>query len=142
MMLKDGPIIIIEDDKDDQYLMGEILREIDCGNEVIFFEDADAALEYINREDVHPFLVLSDINMPRMNGLDLRQMIFTNDLLSEKCIPYLFFTTGADKKMVTRAYSMSVQGFFQKPSSHEKLEGMVRSIISYWKYCIAPNEYN
>ena len=140
-MLKDGPIIIIEDDKDDQYLLDGILKDIDCGNEVVFFEDADGALDYINREDVHPFLVLSDINMPKMNGFDLRERIFTNELLSEKCIPYLFFTTGADKKMVSKAYSLSVQGFFQKPNSHALLEAMIKSIITYWKYCISPNEF-
>ncbi|HEY9178525.1 MAG TPA: response regulator [Flavipsychrobacter sp.] len=141
-MDKNGPIIVIEDDRDDQELLVEIFRELNYTNEVTYFSDSDKALEYLNRSEVQPFLILSDINMPRMNGFELRNKIFTNEQLKLKCIPYLFFTTGGDKKAVTDAYSMSVQGFFIKPQSMEKLKSTIRKIVEYWKECIAPNQYD
>jgi DNA-binding NarL/FixJ family response regulator len=79
--------------------------------------------------------------MPRINGFELRNKVFTNDQLQNKCIPYLFFTTGANKKAVIDAYAMSVQGFFLKPNSVNELERTIRKIIEYWQECIAPSQY-
>ena len=67
-MNKDGPIIIIEDDIDDQQIIGEIFKKLDHKNEIVFFHDGNLALEYLNKTDIHPFLILSDINMPKING--------------------------------------------------------------------------
>jgi len=140
-MDKNGPIIIIEDDSDDQQLMGEVFAEMEFKNEVIFFEDGNEALKFLNRTEVIPFLILSDINMPRINGFELREKVHTNAMLQLKCIPYLFFTTNANKKSVIDAYSLAVQGFFVKPDSYTKLAITMRRIVEYWKDCIAPNEY-
>jgi CheY-like chemotaxis protein len=136
-----GPVVIIEDDEDDQQMLSEIFKNLAYDNEVIFFADGNKALVYLNQTDVTPFLILSDINMPRIDGMALRAMVKQNEKLNVKCIPYLFFTTAADKKFVMDAYSMSVQGFFKKPSSYEKLENTVRIIMEYWKECISPNQY-
>ena len=140
-MNKNGPIIVIEDDIDDQDMLTEIFKKLDYTNKIIFFTDGNEALELLNKSDVQPFLILSDINMPRLNGFELRSKIFTNEQLQTKCIPYLFFTTGANKKAVIDAYAMSVQGFFVKPASMEALERTIKKIVEYWKECIAPSEY-
>ena len=91
---------------------------------------------------MQPFLILSDINMPRLNGFELRSKIFTNEQLQTKCIPYLFFTTGANKKAVVDAYALSVQGFFIKPTSMDGLERTIKKIVEYWQECIAPSQYD
>ena len=141
-MNKSGPIIIIEDDLDDQEILEEIFQKLDYKNEAVFFTDGEKALDYINQTDIQPFLILSDVNMPRINGFELRSKIFTNELLQTKCIPYLFFTTGGNKKSVLDAYALSVQGFFIKPSSLEGLERTIRKIVEYWQECIAPGDYD
>ena len=91
-MNKDGPVIVIEDDEDDQMFLTEIFKKLDYKNKIIFFKDGNKALEYLNKKDVNPFLILSDINMPKINGFELRAKIHTNDLLHIKCIPYLIFS--------------------------------------------------
>ena len=141
-MNKEGPIIIIEDDIDDQEMLLEIFSKLGYGNKLEFFTDGHDALNFLNLTDVHPFLILSDINMPKINGFELREKINTNMQLHTKCIPYLFFTTSANKKSVTEAYAMYVQGFFTKPNTMNELEGTIRKIIEYWKECIAPNQFN
>jgi CheY-like chemotaxis protein len=140
-MQKSGPIIVIEDDKDDQEILAEIFQILNYPNEIIFFLDGYKALEYITKSDVQPFLILSDINMPKLNGFELRKKIHNNEELRVRCIPYLFFTTGADRKAVTDAYSMSAQGFFIKPAKMKDLENTLRKIIEYWLECYAPNQY-
>jgi CheY-like chemotaxis protein len=140
-MNKSGPIIIIEDDVDDQEMLVEIFHKLGYVNEIVYFADGNKALEYLNKTDIQPFLILSDINMPRINGFELRNKVFTNEQLHTKCIPYLFFTTAANKKSVIDAYALSVQGFFQKSNTMEGLENTIKKIVEYWKECIAPNEY-
>jgi CheY-like chemotaxis protein len=141
-MNQSGPVIVIEDDIDDQEMLKEIFTILDYNNKIIFFSDGNEALEFLNRTEVVPFLILSDINMPRISGFELRQKVHTNEQLHVKCIPYLFFTTNANKKAVVDAYAMSVQGFFVKPASFTKLQDTIRKIMDYWKECIAPNEYS
>jgi len=140
-MNKNGPIVVIEDDEDDQELLVEIFKSLGYVNKIIYFQDGNDALDYLNKSEVQPFLILSDINMPRLNGFELRNKIFTDKQLQTKCIPYLFFTTAANKKSVIDAYSMSVQGFFVKPTSIQALENTIKKIVEYWKECIAPNQF-
>ena len=140
-MNKKGPIIIIEDDIDDQEILQAVFRKIDSGNEIVFFLDPEKALDYLNQNTVVPFLILSDINMPKLNGLELKRKIHTNAQLQTKCIPYLFFTTSAERKAVIEAYSMSAQGFFIKQSAQTELEKTIRVIIEYWQRCYSPNAF-
>ena len=139
-MNRNGPVVIIEDDADDQSLLLEVFNKLNYSNKVIFFLDAEKALEYLNLTDTTPFLILSDINMPRLDGFELRNKIYTNEQLKLKCIPYLFFSTSAAQKAVIDAYSMSVQGFFIKQNSMAELEKTVSVIMDYWKRCVAPND--
>jgi CheY-like chemotaxis protein len=140
-MNKNGPIIVIEDDIDDQEILNDIFQKLGYSNKIVYFTDGNMALEFLNKSDVHPFLILSDINMPKLNGFKLRNKIFTNAQLQTKCIPYLFFTTGANKSSVIDAYALSVQGFFLKPNSMQALENTIKKIVEYWQECIAPSQY-
>jgi len=138
-MNKTGPIIIIEDDSGDQELLKIVFEELKFINEIIFFKDGEKALGYLTMSAIEPFLILSDINMPKLNGLELREKIHTNEDLRLKCIPYLFFSTSAEQKHVVDAYSKSVQGFFIKPYSFEELKRTIKIIIEYWQECVSPN---
>ena len=138
-MNKTGPIIVIEDDSDDQELLNEVFKALDFKNEITFFGDGEQALDYLLKSEIEPFLIMSDINMPKLNGLELREKIDTNEDLRLKCIPYLFFSTSAEQKHVVDAYSKSVQGFFVKPNSFDKLKRIIKIIIEYWQECESPN---
>ncbi len=141
-MNKSGPIIVIEDDIDDKELLEEIFVKLGYINKIIFFADGNEALEFLNKTEEPPFLILSDINMPKINGFELRNKVFTNEQLHIKCIPYLFFTTGATKQSVIDAYAMTVQGFFVKPNSVQDLEQTIKKIVEYWQQCLAPSHYD
>lgn len=138
-MNKKGAIIIVEDDADDQELFSEVFKELDYKNEIIFFNDGQEALAYLTGKTIEPFIVISDINMPKLNGLELRKQIHENESLRLKTIPYLFFTTSAAQEAVIDAYSKSIQGFFVKPNSFEGLKNTMKTIVEYWQKCESPN---
>ena len=138
-MNKVGPIVIIEDDGDDQEILDEIFKKLAYKNPVIYFSDSEEALQFLIDTKIKPFLILCDINMPKLTGFELRQKVHTNEDLNLKCIPYLFFTTTSAQKAIVDAYSQSVQGFFIKANSTDKLESTIKKIIEYWQECEAPN---
>lgn len=139
-MNKLGEILIIEDSKGDQALFTDALENLNVLNEVIFFEDGDSILKYLNSNlSINPFLIISDINLPKLSGIELRDKIYNDSELALRCIPYLFFTTSAAQADIVNAYSKSVQGFFVKPDNIFELEEILDTIIKYWKHCKAPD---
>lgn len=139
-MKKLGPIIVVEDDLDDQELLAEAFKNLNYHREVKFFVDGYQALSFIESNETAPFLILSDVNMPQMNGFELREKLRTSAKLSVRIIPFLFLTTGAQNEAVETAYSNSAQGFFIKPSSMKELQNIIRKILDYWEECYSPAE--
>ncbi len=140
-MNSNGPVIIIEDDQDDQLLLGEVFEKLGYPNEPIFFKDGETALAFLDSTDVIPFLILSDINLPKLDGFALRSKIKMDAKLQLKCIPYLFFSTASSQRTVVDAYSLSVQGFFIKQNKMDELERTIVVIMEYWKRCVSPNNF-
>lgn len=137
---KNGPIILVEDDLDDQELTNEVIASIGRTNEVITFNSCDDAFEYLmGNLDVQPFIILSDINLPHTSGIEFKQRIDNTPVLRQKSIPFVFYSTSAEKVSVDKAYQYSVQGFFVKGNSMKEMAAMLKLILDYWTYCKHPN---
>jgi len=140
-MNRNSAIIIIEDDQDDQEILTEVFKNLKYTNELFFFTDGQKALDFLDSSDIIPFLILSDINLPKLDGFALRNKIKMDAKLQLRCIPYLFFSTYVSQNAVIDAYSLSVQGFFKKEHSIVELEKTIHVIMEYWKRCAAPNNF-
>lgn len=138
-MNRRGPIIVIEDDLDDQEVLQEAFGDLNYENEIIFFNDGYDALKFLVETEVEPFIVFSDINMPKLNGFELREKIHQNEQLRLKSIPFLFFSTSAEQNHIVDAYSKSAQGFFIKPANYQGIKDTLKVILDYWLKCISPN---
>ena len=138
-MAKRGPILIVEDDPDDQELLRDIFGTLKVSNELVFFSNGMEALEYLYQTELQPFLILCDINMPVINGIELRKKISEDDYLRRKSIPFIFLSTSANPLVVKEAYNLTVQGFFQKQHSLTEATKELRMIVEYWRTCRHPN---
>lgn len=138
--MKTGPIVVIEDDKDDMDIFASILEELKVKNKLVWLETTDAALEYLSSGNTQPFLIFSDINLPGKNGLDLKKKIDGNPHLRKKSIPFIFYSTSSGQQDVNEAYTqMTIQGFFRKANEYDKMKEMIKLIIDYWSVCLHPN---
>src|SRR5689334_8298198 len=137
-MAKNGPIILIEDDTDDQYFFKEALKGVDVKNEVKIFEGRDV-IEYLMSTKDSPFIIFSDINLPGANGLQIKSAINENFYLKRKTIPFVFYTTTNDASVVEKAYRLPIEGFFQKPTDLEQMRTRLKLILQYWEECLHPN---
>lgn len=138
-MAKAGPILIIDDDKDDCELIMIALQQLNISNAVRCFENGKHALDYLQATPDKPFLIFCDINMPVMDGLELRRQISLDPQLRNKSIPFIFLSTTANPVPIKEAYEMSVQGFFVKGKTVEEIRQLVKEIVSYWSRCKHPN---
>ena len=137
-MSKQGPILIIEDDRDDQHLLTEVFTSLNIKNELKFFENGNKALHYLQTTLDQPFIILSDVNLPGMSGPELKRSINEDDRLRKKSIPFVFLTTTAEPRAVEEAYDLMVQGYFQKANKMDNLTAMVKMIVDYWMNCKSP----
>ena len=136
------PIIIVDDDMDDHFIFREIAIKLKLNNELIFFRNGTEVLPYLRTTAQKPFIIFCDMNMPNMDGLELRRQINNEEYLRKKSIPFVFFTTAASKQQLQQAYDLTVQGFFLKESSFIETEKTFRLIIDYWRKCKHPNSAN
>ncbi len=75
-----------------------------------------------------------------MNGLELKRKIDKDPKLREKSIPFIFYSTAANKDAVDEAYTeLTIQGFFIKGTDYQKTKSLIQVIIEYWKNCVHPN---
>jgi CheY-like chemotaxis protein len=81
-----GPIVIVDDDEDDREIYTDAIKTIGIPNEIRFFNSAQAALDYLYTTTEQPFIILSDVNMPGMTGIQFRGKIQQDDYLSSKGI--------------------------------------------------------
>ena len=133
-MSLNGPIVLIEDDFDDALTMKEALKDLDIGNEFIYFPNTNLAFEYLVETKQQPFLIICDVNMPFQNGLDFKRNIDDDPELKKKCIPFIFYSTSASKEDVSKAFlQMSIQGFFKKAARYDEILIDITAIIEYWK---------
>jgi CheY-like chemotaxis protein len=136
-MTSKAPIVVIEDDDDDQFFIREAISSLDIENPLLFFSNGVEAMAYLIDAQEPPLVILSDVNMPTMNGIELRQLID----LKKKCIPFVFLTTAADQGLVNMAYNLTIQGYFQKERTFGGLTEQMRSILDYWDKCLHPNSH-
>lgn len=139
-MAKSGPIIILDDDADDENVLESVLRELKLDNKLIWFSRSDDALQYLLSTKEQPFIIFSDINLPGQNGIEFKRVLDNDIKLRRKSIPFIFYSTSADPWAVNEAYTkMTVQGFFLKHGNYEDIRNTVKIIVEYWQACRHPN---
>jgi CheY-like chemotaxis protein len=134
-----GPIIYIDDDIDDRLIFKEVVESFGLNNQLIFFDNGQQFLDFIYVSKVQPLLIVCDINMPVMNGFELRKAIMEDDTLKKKSIPFIFYTTSISSKEIELAYELTVQGYFKKASGIDEIRSTLKMVIDYWCVCKHPN---
>ena len=135
-----GPIVLVEDDEDDTAIISEVLKDLHIPNQLISFIKPTDAYHFLDNNEEQPFIIISDVNLPGMSGLDFKNKLDLNEKLKKKSIPFVFYSTSAEKKYVNEAYlSLTVQGFFLKGNSMKDIKDQLRIIIEYWKLSRHPN---
>jgi CheY-like chemotaxis protein len=137
-MVANGPILIVEDDSDDVFLLKEVFKRLQVSNEIKFFYDGESFLNYLKTTKDLPFIIIVDINLPKINGIELKEKINEDDFLRKKSIPFIYLSTTHYPFAINKAYEMIVQGFFTKENDFNAAVAMMKIILDYWRICKHP----
>lgn len=131
MRVSNKPILLIEDDVVDVMTVRRALKELQVPNTVTHVEHGEAALAYLaDAASERPCLILLDLNMPVMNGIEFLRAIKQDTAL--RSIPVVMLTTSEEPKDRTRSFDLGVAGYMAKPVDYRKFVEMMRSIDLYW----------
>ncbi|MBC8740371.1 response regulator [Paraburkholderia sp. UCT31] len=131
------PILLVEDDEVDIMTIRRALKEIHVANPVIPQENGEQALAYLrNTANEKPCIILLDLNMPVMNGIEFLQVVKNDDQL--KRIPVLVLTTSEEKQDKVNSFNFSVAGYMAKPVDYRQFVEVMRSIDLYWSLSELP----
>jgi chemotaxis family two-component system response regulator Rcp1 len=128
-------ILLVEDNEGDIVLAKEALFEAGIKNRTTVITNGEEALQYLLKKNgfyhLHfPDLILLDINLPKVDGLELLVAIKTNDAL--KAIPVVMLTTSTSERDVMFAYKNYVNCYINKPIDTGKLLAIIKNIESFW----------
>ena len=132
------PILMVDDDKDDQRLVEKALREKGAANPMLFLGDGEELLDYLkhkgkfsdSRKVLRPCFILLDLNMPRMDGR--KALLFLKADPELKKIPVLVLSTSSAEEDVLRSYNLGANSFIVKPVDYHGLLSMASGLIKYW----------
>ena len=140
-MKPNNNVIIIEDDRDDREILRDVFSEINGSYELIFFDNAPAAFNYLMSIPGKPFIIISDINLPGMSGIELKRKIDSTDYLRKKAIPFVFLTTANSQNIIEQAYQLTnLQGYFKKEHLLKEIKQQIQRIMDYWSLALTPGE--
>lgn len=128
-------ILLVEDNEGDIVLAKEALKEARIRNKITVVTDGEQALQYLFRENgyhnaSHPDLILLDVNLPKVNGMEVLEKIKSDPAL--KIIPVVMLTTSTSEKDVMHAYKNYVNCYINKPIDLEEFIRVIKTIESFW----------
>ena len=123
-------ILIVEDDEVDVMTIKRAMKEIHVTNPVEVRWNGEEALEYLQGERELPGIVLLDLNMPRMNGMEFLQQVRSDERL--KRIPVVVLTTSREEQDRFSSFNRGVAGYMIKPVDYLQFVEVIRAINLYW----------
>ena len=131
-MNKRGPIVLIDDDGDDLHLLIEIFSDFSLPNEIHLFKNPLSAVAFLQRPDIDPFLIISDINMPVMNGWSFLEQI--SHKFSERNLHVIIVSSSIQVTDRNKAQTFNhVVDYLEKPMKPADM-AQVKEVLNSWLY--------
>jgi len=125
------PVLLVEDDAIDAMTVRRAFRDLKLANPLAHATNGEEALAYLAHDDnPKPCVILLDLNMPRMNGVEFMKVAKADPVLRK--IPVIVFTTSRDDRDIVESYRLSVAGYIVKPVHYKKFVEAIRMIDLYW----------
>jgi len=123
-------IMLIEDDIIEIMKLNRAFSTLKLRHKIIEANNGEEALKLLLEKDNLPDLILLDLNMPRMNGIEFLSILKSDDNL--KYIPTIILTTSNNQKDLFECFKIGVSGYVLKPLKYEVYMEKIKIIISYW----------
>ena len=124
-------VLLVEDDSIDAMTVRRAFKDLKLVNKLAHRVNGEEALAYLeDPSEEQPCVILLDLNMPRMNGIEFLKVIKENEHF--KRIPVIVLTTSNEERDVVESFRLSVAGYIVKPVDYQKFVEAIRTIDLYW----------
>jgi len=138
-MKKQETILLVEDDIVDQMTVKRALKDINITNPLKISNNGEEALEFLRDEKNElPGIILLDLNMPRMNGVEFLKIAKKDSRI--KSIPVVVLTTSKDDQDRINTFNLGVAGYMIKPVDYVLFVEVIKTINLYWTISESPRE--
>ncbi len=132
------PILLVEDDTIDAMTVKRAFKELKVNNPLAHALNGEEALAQLQQEESEaPCVILLDLNMPKMNGVEFLKI--AKDDPSLKMIPVVVLTTSNEERDIVESFKLGVAGYIVKPVDYRKFVEAIRTIDLYWTLSELPN---
>ena len=136
-MYKEAHILLVEDDDVDIMTIKRAFKDLKIINPLDVAKNGEEGISFLkDANTVKPGMILLDLNMPQMNGIEFLKVIKNDNAL--KSIPVVVFTTSNREKDTTESYNLGVAGYVVKPVAYTQFLEVLRTINLYWILCELP----
>ena len=123
-------ILLIEDDTIEIMKFNRVLTTLDLKHKIIEANNGEEALTILKNKDIVPDIIISDLNMPSMNGIEFLEILKKDDYL--RYIPTIILTTSNNHKDVLECYKIGIAGYILKPLKYEDYVEKIKRVLQYW----------
>lgn len=122
-------VLFIEDDMIETMKLHRALDKFDTRHKIIEAKNGEEALEVL--KDTLPDIILLDLNMPRMSGIEFLSILKADDRL--KYLPTIILTTSENRVDLLKCFEIGIAGYIIKPLRYEEYEDRIRKVFDYWE---------
>ena len=130
-MDKKRPILVVDDDQVDIMTIKRALRENDIQNDILTATNGEKAIDVLEHESKKPNIILLDVNMPKMNGIEFLKVIKRDQRY--KNIPVVVLTSSKEMEDIRQSFELGVAGYMVKPIDYLDFHLLIKKIIQYWE---------
>ena len=123
-------ILLIEDDMIEVMKLNRTISSLKLNHKIIEANNGEDALKILEQKDVLPDIILLDLNMPKINGIEFLGILKNDDTL--KYIPTIILTTSNNQKDLLECYKIGVAGYVLKPLKYEDYVAKMEKLLAYW----------
>ena len=123
-------ILFIEDDTIETMKFQRAVSKLDSKHVLIEAKNGEEALEYLKSGKALPDIIILDLNMPRMNGIEFLGILKKHDKI--KYLPTIILTTSENRDDLLECYKIGIAGYIIKPLKYDDYETKIKTVLEYW----------
>jgi CheY-like chemotaxis protein len=128
--MRELKILLIEDDTIELMKLNRAMLSLNMNHEVTETINGEEALDLLLNEKYYPDIILLDLNMPKINGIEFLEILKNNESL--KFIPTIILTTSSNEKDLLACFNLGISGYILKPLKYDKYIEKINLLLSYW----------
>jgi CheY-like chemotaxis protein len=123
-------ILLIEDDTIEVMKFNRVLKALALNHKIIEANNGEEALRILEIKENIPDIIVLDLNMPKLNGLEFLSILKNDEIL--KYIPSIILTTSSNHKDVLECYRIGIAGYILKPLKYDDYVERITNLLNYW----------